>query len=250
MGRDFNAETGYVPRTNFLRDDPKATFKFYPKKGTVENHGFYAEFDHYFLPSNMKLTDRDLGFDYFANFKNRVHIEFKTNLWFIYLQQNFDPTNKGVNYLQTGSSFNWKDVNFIFNSDNRKTLKYDFQTGYGGYFNAKRWYVSGDFIYKFQPYGYISMIYSYNHLNLPQPWQNTGFWLVGPKLDVTFTNKLFFSTYVQYNNQAENLNINARFQWRYLPVSDLFLVYTDNYYPDTRMVKNRALVLKITYWFN
>jgi len=250
VGRDFNAETGYVPRTNFLRDDPKATFKFYPKKGTVENHGFYAEFDHYFLPSGMKLTDRDLGFDYFANFKNRIHLEFKTNLWFVYLQQNFDPTNKGTNYLLKGSSFDWKDVNFIFNSDNRKTLKYDFQTGYGGYFNAKRWYVSGDFIYKFQPYGYISMIYSYNHLTLPQPWQNTGFWLVGPKLDVTFTNKLFFSTYVQYNNQADNLNINARFQWRYLPVSDLFLVYTDNYFPDTRRAKNRALVLKMTYWFN
>ena len=250
VGRDFNAETGYVPRTNFLRDDPKATFKFYPKKGAIENLGFFAEFDHYFLPSTMKLTDRDLGFDYFANFKNRIHLEFKTNLWFVYLQQKFDPTNKGVNYLQTSSSFNWMDVNFIFNSDNRKTLKYDLQTGYGGYFNAKRWYISGDFIYKFQPYGYISMIYSYNHLTLPQPWQNTGFWLVGPKLDVTFTNKLFFSTYVQYNNQSNNLNINARFQWRYLPVSDLFLVYTDNYFPDTRRVKNRALVLKMTYWFN
>ena len=63
-------------------------------------------------------------------------------------------------------------------------------------------------------------------------------------------NKLFFSTYVQYNNQADNLNINARFQWHYKPVSDIFLVYSDNYFPGDMAVKNRALVLKMTYWFN
>ena len=250
VGKDFNAETGYVTRSDFFRIDPKTTFKFYPKQGSVENHGFYTEFDNYFLPGSLKLSDRNLSFDYFTNFKNRIHIEFKTNYWYVLLRQNFDPTNAGKNYLQTGSSYNWKDVSFLFNSDNRKTFKYDFQTGYGGFFNGSKWFVSGDFIHKFQPYGYISLIYSYNQLYLPQPWQHTGFWLVGPKLDVTFTNKLFFSTYVQYNNQADNLNINARFQWRYKPVSDIFLVYSDNYFPGNMIVKNRALVLKMTYWFN
>jgi len=250
VGKDFNAETGYVPRTNFLRIEPKATFKFYPKKGAVENHGFYAAFDNYFLPGNMKLTDRNLGLDYFVNYKNRVHLEFKTNYWFVLLRQNFDPTNQGTYFLPVGSNYQWSDASFIFNSDNRKTFKYNFQTGYGGYFNGNRWYVQGDFNFRFQPYGYISLIYSYNELLLPSPWTRTGFWLVGPKLDVTFTDKLFFTTYVQYNKQAENLNINARLQWRYKPVSDIFLVYTDNYFPENGNVKNRALVLKMTYWFN
>jgi hypothetical protein len=39
-------------------------------------------------------------------------------------------------------------------------------------------------------------------------------------------------------------------QWRYKPVSDLFIVYTDNYYIGPVFVKNRALVLKFTYWWN
>ena len=138
----------------------------------------------------------------------------------------------------------------MFTSDNRKILKYDFQTGYGGYFNGTRWFAQGSFNYRFQPFGYISLIYSYNNLSLPAPWSQTGFWLLGPKLDLTFTSKLFFTTYVQYNEQSDNLNINARFQWRYKPVSDLFLVYTDNYFPGSMNVKNRALVLKLSYWFN
>jgi hypothetical protein len=209
-----------------------------------------TELSNFYRPDNKTLTDRSLTLDYFFIFKNRARFEVKGYHHYVLLQQNFDPTNKGSNYLLTGTRYNWNEVLALFNSDNRRTLKYDLQAGYGGYFNGTRWYVKGALNYKFQPYGYLSLLYSYNKLLLPAPWQHTGFWLVGPKLDVTFTDKLFFTTYVQYNEQSDNLNINARFQWRYKPVSDLFLVYTDNYFPESRNVKNRAMVLKITYWFN
>ena len=75
--------------------------------------------------------------------------------------------------------------------------------------------------------------------------------LVGPKFDITLTNHIFFATLVQYNSQINNVNINARFQWRYKPASDIYIVYTDNYYSDVFFKsKNRALVFKITYWLN
>jgi len=250
VGKDFNAETGYVPRRDFLEINPRATVKFYPQNGLLEYHGFLAEIDNIYKPDNKELTDRKVSLNYIFQFKSRAHIELKSNHRFVLLRENFDPTNKGLNYLLSGSSYNWNDVSVLFNSDNRKMFKYDLQTGYGGYFNGNRWFIQGTFNYRFQPYGYISLIYSYNDLALPEPWKNTRFWLVGPKLDITFTDKLFFTTYVQYNEQSDNVNINARFQWRYKPVSDLFLVYTDNYFPGSMNVKNRALVLKLSYWFN
>ncbi len=73
---------------------------------------------------------------------------------------------------------------------------------------------------------------------------------MGLKFDITFTNTLFFTTFIQYNEQLDNLNINARFQWRYKPVSDIFIVYTDNYFPETMNARNWALVFKMSYWFN
>ena len=250
VGKDFNAETGYVPRRDFLQLNPRATVRFYPKNGLLEYHGLLGEINNLYKPGNTEITDRTVGFDYFFVFKSRARIDLKGNNRYVLLQQNFDPTNKASNFLMSGSSYNWNDFSALYISDNRKTLKYDFQAGYGGYFNGNRWFIQGTFNYRFQPFGYISLIYSYNDLKLPEPWQHTGFWLIGPKLDVTFTDKLFFTTYVQYNKQADNLNINARFQWRYKPVSDLFLVYSDNYFPGSMNVKNRALVLKISYWFN
>ena len=250
VGRDFNAETGFVPRRDFLEVNPRATYRFYTQQGHLVYHGILAEINNFYKPGNKELTDRSLGFDYFFVFKSRERIDIRGYNRFVELLQNFDPTNKSISYLLTGSKYTWNEVSASFASDNRTMFKYDFQTGYGGYFNGSRWYAQGSLNYRFQPYGYISVIYTYNDLLLPAPWTRTKFWLVGPKLDVTFTNKLFFTTYVQYNQQAENLNINARFQWRYKPVSDLFLVYTDNYFPGTMNVKNRALVLKLSYWFN
>jgi len=54
---------------------------------------------------------------------------------------------------------------------------------------------------------------------------------------------------MQYN--TNNFNINSRFQWRYKPMSDIFLVYTDNYFSTPFFTnKNRALVFKMNYWLN
>jgi hypothetical protein len=128
---------------------------------------------------------------------------------------------------------------------------YSLSGQYGGYFaNGNRLNLAGDLGYRFQPYVNIAMSTSYNHIVLPQPWGVTNFWLVGPRTDFTFSNKLFLTTFVQYNNQQKNINLNTRFQWRYKPASDLFLVFTDNYFPSPFAVRNRALVLKFTYWWN
>lgn len=117
-------------------------------------------------------------------------------------------------------------------------------------YNGNRTFVQADVNYRYQPYGSISMVASYNYLDLPEPWGENSFLLIGPKVDITFTRSLFFTTFVQYNEQMDNLNINSRFQWRYSPVSDIFIVYKDNYFPEMMDSRNRAVVFKMSYWFN
>ena len=85
---------------------------------------------------------------------------------------------------------------------------------------------------------------------MPEPYNDANFWIISPRLDVSFTRSLFLTTFLQYNTQADNVNLNARFQWRFKPVSDFFLVYSENYLPESFGSKNRAIVAKISYWFN
>ena len=120
----------------------------------------------------------------------------------------------------------------------------------GTFYNGNIQYVLGSMGYRFQPYVNLSMNFNYTDMDLPAPFKRTQFWLLGPKMDVTFTDKLFLSTFVQYNEQLDNMNVNMRLQWRYQPVSDIYLVYTDNYIPGSWNLRNRALILKMTYWFN
>ncbi|MDW8466358.1 MAG: hypothetical protein RML35_09345 [Chloroherpetonaceae bacterium] len=70
------------------------------------------------------------------------------------------------------------------------------------------------------------------------------------RFDLSLTRELFMTAFLQYNTQIQNVNLNARLQWRFAPMSDVFLVYTDNYGTDTFAVRNRGVVLKIIYWFN
>jgi hypothetical protein len=129
-------------------------------------------------------------------------------------------------------------------------LSYEVGTRYGSYFNGTRWNVTGKLYHRYQPYTNLSVVASYDRILLPAPYARADLVLIGPRLDITFTEKLFLTTYVQYNSQIDNLNVNIRLQWRFAPVSDLFIVYSDNSYPSDFRNKNRGLVMKISYWFN
>ena len=170
---------------------------------------------------------------------------------YVKLLQPFDPTNFGKDTLSVGSKHRWNAIGTEFVSKPQQLFTYAFSSRFGGYYaNGRRSFISTEFGYRFQPYLSLALSTSYNHISLPQPWDKTTFWLVGPRIDITFTNTLFFTTFIQYNNQQKNINLNTRFQWRYKPASDLYIVYTDNYFPYPFNVKNRALVLKFNYWWN
>ena len=132
----------------------------------------------------------------------------------------------------------------------RNRLSFELETRSGGFWNGTRLNLDGTVAYRIQPFGSVGIDFSVNRIRLPEPYNDADFYLVGPRFDLTFTRNLFWTTFIQYNNQIDNLNINSRFQWRFKPVSDLFLVYTDNYFPSTFSVKSRAIVLKINYWLN
>jgi hypothetical protein len=169
---------------------------------------------------------------------------------YVRLQAPFDPTNTGGRQFASGTEFNWRDMGFSYVSDSRKLLNYELSSRYGGYYGGTHWNTSGKLYWRVQPFSNLAIAGSYDKIALPAPYSSANLVLIGPRLDLTFTDKLFLTTYVQYNNQIDNLNVNVRLQWRFAPVSDLFLVYSDNSYPGDFQNKNRGLVMKVSYWFN
>jgi hypothetical protein len=71
--------------------------------------------------------------------------------------------------------------------------------------------LQGQLGYRYQPYINFAVNFNYTDIHLPEPFERTGFWLLGPKLDVTFSENIFWTTFVQYNEQMDNMNVNMRF---------------------------------------
>ena len=249
VGTDFQADVGFIKRTGFHRFGPHLEYKFYPNKGKILNHGPTFKFDNVF-DEDLKPMDRELELKYIINYIDRSKLSAELERGFVKLLEPFDPTNTGGDTLASGSAYNWNEFSMKYESDARKTINFTSNIRYGGYYNGNKFSFNGEINYRVQPYVNLSISTTYDKIDLPKPFKSMAFLLIGPRLDLTFTNKLFLTTFVQFNDQADNVNLNLRFQWRFAPVSDLFIVYTNNAYPADFRTKDKALVAKISYWFN
>jgi hypothetical protein len=250
VGENYNAEVGYIPRNNYIKLNPSITRLFFPKSGTILSHG--PQFTStYYYNNNLLTTDYSNTLIYLITYRDKSTLSWIAQNTFVELLSPFDPTRIGKAPLEKGTQHKWTNIGLDWISAPQHLLTYSISTRIGGYYaNGKLLSISGNVGYRIQPFVNIDFSSTYNHIQLPSPWGNNNFLLVGPKVDVTFSNKLFLTTFFQFNEQTKNINFNTRLQWRYKPVSDLFIVYTDNYYIGPVFVKNRALVLKFTYWWN
>ena len=259
FGAGYDPAVGFMPRTGFKRFSPSGGYRFYPKSNLIISHG--PIFDLAYVWDDVYgYTDQEQIVGYNLVFQNNTNIVFSYKNLYTYLFRDFDPTNSpeevGAVKLQDSTSYNYSSASLSFRSDPRKLFNVDLNAVYGEYFNGTILGLKSELNYRVQPYGVISMNLNYNRIQLPKPFQSAHIFLVGPRIDLTLSRTVFFTTFFQYNSQYNNVNINSRFQWRFKPVSDLFIVYTDNYYysfdqPNQNFnPKTRSIVVKLTYWFN
>ena len=249
VGSDYVAEVGYIRRTGYFETTPGLKYTFYPVGSKILSHGPSAYFD-FIMDPEFKMTDRQTLLGYVIGWRNRNQLTFRISEQFVKLNRSFDPTNTGGIELVSGSEYNWISANISFSSDTRRALYYQVGSGYGSYYNGNKLTIVSSVHYRFQPYGSIAITASYNNISLPNPYSSAKLILVGPRLDLTLTDKLFITAFAQYNDQIDNFNFNLRFQWRFAPVSDLFIIYTGNSYTGDFINKNRGLAIKISYWIN
>ncbi|GAB4419014.1 MAG: hypothetical protein OHK0039_30980 [Bacteroidia bacterium] len=250
VGQGYRAEVGFVPRNDYFKINPMFNVRFFPGSERLVSHGPGGGSTVYFDRNLQRIENETFAFWEF-NWRNQSRASVWVSDDYVYLQQPFDPTNAGGDTLARHTSYQWNAWGTEYNSPSNRLLTYSFASRYGGYFGGTRLNLRGSLGYRFQPYAALALDISYNDISrLPLPQSEATLWLISPRLDLTFTNTLFLTAFVQYNNQQDNINLNVRFQWRYQPASDLFVVYTSNYLPDGLGNKGQALVFKLTYWLN
>lgn len=260
---NYTSEAGFVPRVGYQNIFSNGEILFYPKNSSINNWliGVEANLTYSLDFSDLQKTDRDLAVYSGMNFQNQSWAD--ATIWntYTYLFEDFDPTNlyePGTQPLPGQQEYSYSGIRLKYGSSSSYNLQGNADLRIGQFFNGNFIAAEGNLSYRLQPVGTFTLSYSYNRIRLPKPYASADFWIIGPRAELSFTRKLFASAFFQWNTQANNFNINARLQWRFAPVSDIFLVYTDNSFaevvPNSRArflsPKNRALVLKVVYWLN
>ena len=248
---DYTAEVGYIPRKNYNKLQASGGHLVYTKGETkLLSHGPSIS-QTYFFNTEWDNKDQSTSLKYLLNFKNRSKLSIGFQDQFIQLLSNFDPLRTGIAYLEEGSDHRWNSFMISYYSKPQNRFTYSLETITGGYYNeGMRSAFLGEFGYRFQPLFELSSVVNFNQINLVAPWNKNSFWLLGIKGNLTFTNTIFFSNLFQYNEQLGLWNFNSRFQWRYKPASDIFLVFNSNEISVPSVSTGWNLTLKINYWLN
>jgi hypothetical protein len=252
VDRDFTSDLGFIPRKDVFKLQNTVSRTFYPASGMINTNSFSLQSTNWLRPTlDLQQTDYQYSFIWTAGFKNTAILEAGVSNNYVYLLRDFDPARKpdGVP-LPANSSYTFNQFEASYISDLGNLFTYNLETTLGQFYNGNIYSAGGQVAFRWQPWASFSLALNYDGIRLPAPYSTADYWLLTPRVDITFSRSLFWSTLVQYSNQRDNLGINSRLQWRFAPLSDLYLVYNDNYITSDFGPRFRSINLKVSYWLS
>ncbi|MFK7774138.1 MAG: DUF5916 domain-containing protein [Saprospiraceae bacterium] len=262
VGKNYLTDMGYVPRLfhenkdtvyriayNQLRSN--GYYRFFSKNKNSKIDFWSVNFDINIFTDKASFSyqehDADLGLT--LRFLNSSELEFMA---YHFSPRLFFPfTLAGLELPFWEGNYPNRKFSLSFDSGKLKKLYWTGRIGFGGEYEGNRFDLRSELNYRFKNFIVAGINFSQQNLSgFPEEYGQANFSLVGSKFEISFNRNLFFTTFLQYNTQTDNFNINSRFNWRFKPMSDLYLVYTENYLTENLNTKNRAIVLKVNYWLN
>jgi hypothetical protein len=260
LGKNYQADMGFIRGQEYYDASRDTTIRIgYNHLYSTVAYTFYPESSDRIISHELGIRhiyDVDTAFSILSNeiepsysikfaSTSKIQVSFNhntTNLLFPFTFINDEPLPSGIYQYATGE--------FRYESDQRRLFSINGGVSYGTFYNGTRSRYALGAKFRAQPWGNFSLSFEQNTLDFPDPYGTDNLFLISPRIEINFSRNLFWTTFLQYNTQHDNFNINSRFQWRFQPMSDLYIVYTDNYAVEFWGPKHRALVIKLNYWFN
>ena len=255
VGEDYRADLGFVRRTGVYRLFPELGYTIYPKNSSINS--ILLEQNLFFTyqknKNSFRFSDRNYLTQLEFQFNNTSSIEIQYWNRYTYLFEPFDPTGNDNTELPAFKEYEYGYINLEYASDLSRNFLFEIETELGQFYNGNKYSFESEFNLRVQPTFVSSLILNIDYIDLPNPYPTETIFLISSKFEFTFTRNLFWSTVIQYNSQGKDFGINSRLQWRFAPLSDLYLVYNDNYRSNgllENIPQNRSINLKLTYWLS
>ena len=242
--KNFNPEVGFVPRTEIRK--AAGSFAVRPRPG--DRIPSIREFEpslnvEYITDQKNILTTRTVEGRFLVQFQKGAAIWFERKSNFERLTEPFQIRKDQV--IPVGD-YSFNRYTLSMSTDRSRTFGGSLKTAAGSFFDGDK--NSYSLTGRFQRPQYLAEVsWSRDHLNLPSGNFDTD--LVATRLNYSFNPRVFLNALIQYNSDLQEINTNIRFNFIYKPLSDVFWVYNERR-ASTGEVKERALILKVTYVFD
>jgi hypothetical protein len=260
MGTNYYTDMGFVQRlinydaardtsirVGFKHAYQNYTYRIYPKEGAVGRHTLKIE-NYTVFNTDYSFNENDFTLSLQSELKNTS--VFKTQVLHNDLNLLY-PISFTDKTPLPAQSYHYSNLGFNYLSDSRKVFGYTAGLTFGQFYNGTIQTYTGSIIYRSRPHFNLILQAEYDKLSFPVLYGKAELLLLSPKIEYNFSTKTSWTTFLQYSTQENNFNINSRFQYRFKPMSDLYIVYTDNYFTTPFMLnKSKAIVFKLNYWLN
>lgn len=221
LGKNFNAEVGFVPRLDIRKVDSSFGLRPRPKNRWIREF-FPNTRVQYLMDHENRLLTRVTEISFQTEFHDGGTVSFGRALNFERLDQPF-RIRRSVQIEPGDYNFDNWFAQFNSNPSSRYSGTARYETGQ--FWDGKRRGLQLGITFK--PHYKFSLTTKYRWENLQL--KNGGFTsrLVSLRSDYAFNTKAFLSALIQYNSDLRQVSSNLRFNLIHHPLSDIFLVYTE-----------------------
>ena len=92
------------------------------------------------------------------------------------------------------TDYNFSSIELNLQTDTRKPFSFKTKPSMGQFFNGFKYTFDAEISYRIQPKFLFSIRARYDKIELPKPYSNNNIWLVSPRINITFTKSLYWST--------------------------------------------------------
>ena len=249
VGRDFNAEMGYIRRVDARSPRVKGAWTPRPGWRGVRQLSLGGLVEAYQTHAGQTESKTGLG---------ELAVTFSdTSVLAVEAVRDYDlltaPWQLGPGTVPPGGH-RWNTVRTSYTSSPRHRLAGSGYVETGGYYTGDKTTVNASLTIIPRDTLTVDLGVNRNSISLPAtpPYvTNT----VSTRVSYSLSPTLFTKAFLQYNDDRRQASLNLLFWCIYRPGSDLYLVYnqgwdTDLAGPHWAQVKNRSIAVKLTYWLS
>ena len=237
---NFDPGIGFVNRRGFQQSYATAGIHARPRLRGIQELNPYLEVDLYHDLDGTPQSHRVVGgFD--IAFQPDGDLKLEVNDWADRLDQPFAPFPGRT--IPVGR-YRFRDAKATYTSTQRWPVYGTLVAQTGEFYNGTNQVLGGSLTWRPRVDFNVEATLQHNDVSLPSGAFAAD--LAGLRVKYSRSTTLFGSAFLQYNTQTRSRVVNARVAWRWAPLSDVFLVYTERENTLTRVRNERSVAFKVT----